>query len=100
MSLHRTSVSKGRQPGTAIIVSTPVPALSAPLKRGFEDLALQLSPENLTDDGLLADAQVQARIAAIQRQWADLESRAGHQVTQDDVWKWQANHGDEEMEGA
>jgi hypothetical protein len=50
------------------------------LRAQFEDLACQLSPENLTCDGELSRARVNQRRREINQKWAALEREVGHKV--------------------
>ena len=51
----------------------------------FNELATQLSPEWLTCDGELSNAQVNARRRSIMKEWAALENEFGIEVTPDEV---------------
>jgi len=62
--------------------------LTEALKRKFETLSNNLSPENLCCDGELSRAQVRVRYRKLKRQWAALEKKAGRKVSEDEVWDW------------
>ena len=51
------------------------------IRRQFEHLAIERSPENLTCDGQLGKRQVQSRHAAIMREWSRLEGMVGRKVS-------------------
>jgi hypothetical protein len=50
------------------------------------DLCCRLSPENLTCDGMMSQAQVRRRVRAIETEWEELEGLAGRKVTENEVW--------------
>ena len=52
----------------------------------FQDLACELSPENLCCDGELPASQVKKRRASIMKQWGQLERELGRTVTESEVW--------------
>lgn len=54
---------------------------------GFAGLLNRLSPENLHCDGEITRAQAARRRVVIMREWAALERKAGHEVSEDEVWK-------------
>jgi hypothetical protein len=58
------------------------------IKQKFIGLAGQLSPENLTCDGELSQAQVERRRDSIARQWHVLESKFGRVVSLDEANGW------------
>lgn len=62
--------------------------LTLDLKRQFLNLSGQLSPENLTCDGELSRAQVNAKLKKLKAQWAKLEKAAGRTVTEGETWDW------------
>ena len=51
----------------------------------FNELAGQLSPEWLTCDGELSNAQVRVRYAQLTKQWAALEKEFGIEVSVEDI---------------
>lgn len=59
--------------------------LSADLQH-FVDVAVALSPENLSCDGELPARRVAAKRFALHRQCAALEAKVGREVTEDEVW--------------
>ena len=62
--------------------------LTDEIKAKFSDLACQLSPENLSCDGELPRAQVQAKYRRLLKEWAALEKLVGRKVTENEVWSW------------
>lgn len=52
----------------------------------FRELASDLSPENLTCDGELSRTQVQRRLKALRKEWGQLETLLGREVTEEQVW--------------
>jgi len=67
-----------------------VEGLTEKIKAGFADLACQLSPENISCDGECSASEVRRRKASINRQWAELERRAGQKVSESETWGWNA----------
>ncbi len=63
--------------------------ISGPL---FLGLACRLSPENLCCDGEISPAQARKRFKQIKKEWADLETRFGIKVTEDDAWNWNSKN--------
>ena len=59
------------------------------LRKKFEDLTNQLSPENLTCDGECSQSQVQMRVRRIHQEWAVLERKAGRKVSQAEIDEYQ-----------
>lgn len=51
------------------------------IRKQFEHLALQRSPENLSCDGMLSRRQIQSRHNSIMREWNALERKVGHKVS-------------------
>lgn len=62
--------------------------LTIELKSKFLDLASQLSPENLSCDGELSRAKINARYRKLKGEWSQLEKQVGQQVSEDQVWDW------------
>jgi len=58
------------------------------IKREFASLACQLSPENLTCDGELSNAQVRIRYRELTKKWAELEKKVGRTVTEEETWNF------------
>lgn len=56
------------------------------IKRKFSSLVSQLSPENLSCDGELTQAQIKFRKQTIKKEWEYLEMKLGRKVTEDDVY--------------
>ena len=56
------------------------------IQEKFLDLACQRSPENLTCDGEASADEVAAASVRIDLEWKALETRAGRQVTENEVW--------------
>jgi len=54
----------------------------------FEQLASDLSPENLHCDGECTRAQVAQRLAYYNACWSQLEELHGRKVSVDEVWTW------------
>lgn len=67
-------------------MDTPIEELTAELKTEFLDLAVQLSPENLTCDGECSAEEVRKRRASLLHRWDALQRRAGRAVTEHEVW--------------
>ena len=61
------------------------------VKNQFRSLSGRLSPENLACDGEISAAQVNVRKRQIQKEWAELELKAGVKVTMDDIFNWYWN---------
>ena len=59
------------------------------IKREFQSLACQLSPENLTCDGELSNAQANQRFRNLKLQWAELEKEVGREVSEEETWEWE-----------
>jgi len=59
------------------------------IKREFQSLACQLSPENLSCDGELSNAQTNQRYRNLKLQWAELEKKVGREVTEEETWGWE-----------
>jgi hypothetical protein len=59
------------------------------IKKQFGDLVNRLSPENLSCDGEISQAQARVKLLAIQREWRDLEKQIGMKVTEDMAWDWE-----------
>lgn len=62
--------------------------ISPELKEAFLDLECALSPESLTCDGELTDAQVRSRHSVLVGKWRKLESQLGRRVTDSEVAAW------------
>lgn len=58
------------------------------LKAVFLQLVSDLSPENLSCDGELTNAQVNKRRKQIMTKWRHTERLYGSEVTEDMVWAW------------
>jgi hypothetical protein len=56
------------------------------------DLAIKLSPENLTCDGELSKSQVQIRLRQIRAEWKQLEKQLRRSITESEVWVWYSNN--------
>lgn len=54
----------------------------------FLDLAIKLSPENLTCDGELKSSAVRTKLRALKEEWDRTEQALGRRVTEDQVWDW------------
>ena len=54
----------------------------------FEQLASDLSPENLHCDGECTRAQAAAKETYYNKCWSQLEALHGRTVTTDEVWSW------------
>jgi hypothetical protein len=65
--------------------------ISLELKRKFDDLSGQLSPENLCCDGEAPMSYVRKRARELHKQWAELEKLAGRKVSEEEVYQWYAN---------
>lgn len=61
-------------------------SLTKKQREKFLTLACQLSPESLTCDGELPDAQVRARFHSLMRQWHKLEAEVGRKVTEREAY--------------
>ena len=57
-------------------------------KNKFSRLACQLSPENLTCDGELSNAQVRIRYRQLMKEWNALEREVGRTVTEEETWNF------------
>jgi hypothetical protein len=57
------------------------------LQREFSSLLNQLSPENMSCDGEIRGAELDARYAEAHKKWRDLEKKAGRKVTEEEVIK-------------
>lgn len=60
-------------------------------RQKFLSLVCQLSPENLSCDGELSRAEIQARQRAILRDWSRLEKEVGRKVTETEVYAMENN---------
>lgn len=69
-------------------------ALTKTTKEQFFNLAMQLSPENLTCDGELSPRKVRARRASLANQWRKLEQQIGRAVPESEVWEWARGRGE------
>jgi hypothetical protein len=58
------------------------------IKVKFADLALRLSPENLSCDGLLSRKAQDFRKAEIMKEWKQLEQECGEKVSMDQAEDW------------
>ena len=58
------------------------------IKKKFSSLACQLSPENLTCDGELSNAQVRIRYQKLTSEWAKLEREVGRAVSEEETWNF------------
>ena len=58
------------------------------IKKKFSSLACQLSPENLTCDGELSNAQVNKRYKNLKLQWMALEKEVGREVSEEETWNF------------
>lgn len=61
----------------------PIPE---PHLRRFADLSCELSPENLSCDGELPDAEVNRKYKSLQKKWRELEAKLGRKVSDEEVW--------------
>ncbi len=61
------------------------------VKKQFLDLANQLSPENLSHDGELSEAEIRAKEKVLVENWRALEKLVGFRVGMDDAWEWGAD---------
>lgn len=52
------------------------------------NLAIQLSPENLTCDGELPRAAVRAKRARLLKEWREQEKALGRKVSEEEVWNY------------
>lgn len=55
------------------------------IRRDFEGLAIQRSPENLCGDGEYSRRDIQRRHSAIMAKWHELEVLVGRRVTLDEI---------------
>lgn len=55
--------------------------ITASIRRKFEHLAIERSPENLSCDGMLGPRQVQHRHKRIMGEWNKLEKMVGRRVS-------------------
>ena len=62
--------------------------LTQHLKELFFDLAVQLSPENISCDGELSSSAVNRRRRSIMKKWGELEREAGEIVTETRAWSF------------
>lgn len=60
--------------------------LTRAIMREFKNLAIDLSPEWLTCDGMLSPGQAEAKRQKILAKWAELEAKVGIKVSTKDVW--------------
>ena len=58
----------------------PRNGLSAELTQAFSSLAMQLSPENLYEDGEISEAQARVKKQKIMQEWRELELKANRTV--------------------
>jgi hypothetical protein len=58
------------------------------IKKQFGDLVNRLSPENLSCDGELPKAQVNAKYRGLMSQWHALEKQIKMKVTEEMAWDW------------
>lgn len=87
---HASTVKVAGRPRVSGSLAT---GLTAEIKAAFVDLACQLSPENLTCDGELSTSEVNRRRARLNREWAELERRAGQKVSEADTFAWDDGAG-------
>ena len=59
--------------------------LDPEIKEKFEDLANQMSPENLTHDGEISWSQAKKHLTVLKNDWKKLEVQVGHIVTIDSL---------------
>jgi len=59
--------------------------LDPEIKEKFEDLANQMSPENLTHDGEISWSQAKKHLTVLKNDWKKLEVQVGHLVTIDSL---------------
>lgn len=52
----------------------------------FEDLACQLSPENLSCDGEISKSEADREYRKLMKEWHALEKEVGRTVTEEEVW--------------
>lgn len=57
-----------------------LPKTEEDFKDWFETLRAEMSPENLTCDGELSQAQIKKRLKDIKAEWAELEQMYGKSV--------------------
>jgi hypothetical protein len=57
-------------------------------KREFLALCEQLSPEKLSNCGILSPTKVKERYSTLMARWHMLEAKIGHRVYEYDVIKW------------
>lgn len=62
--------------------------LTKDIKKQFINLTGDLSPENISCDGMLSRAKIAAKRKAIMKQWAALEKQAGTKVSENEVYAW------------
>ena len=65
----------------------PTTPLSPEMKKQFDNLASQLSPENLSCDGELSQSEVNAKYRTLTAQWKALETEVGRKVTEDELYQ-------------
>ncbi len=51
------------------------------IRKMFEDLVIDLSPENLSCDGEISSSETKKRYNDIMRKWSKLEAMAGRDVS-------------------
>ena len=52
----------------------------------FLTLATALSPENLSCDGELPQAEIRRKVKKLSREWMAAEREMGRKVTEDEIW--------------
>jgi hypothetical protein len=57
-------------------------------KEKFLTLACSLSPENLTCDGELSNAQVRIRHRELMKKWRELEREVGRAVSEEEAYSF------------
>ena len=62
--------------------------LTPEIKKQFQELQIQLSPENLSCDGELTQAQTKAKFKAIMVEWWALEDKIGMKVNDEIIEQW------------
>ncbi len=67
-------------------------AMTEEIRKRFQSLACQLSPENLCCDGELSPEETNKRYKELIIEWKNLEIEAGETVSEETVWNWMFNN--------
>lgn len=60
--------------------------LSPELKKAFEQIASELSPENLMCDGEISYSAAMKKKRVLDKMWKDLEAKAGRKVDESELY--------------